>query len=280
MPINFLKKIKVTATSESKSITTQDVAFRQLRNEHVSGVYIFSCKELKSNQPLFNDGLPSLIFMPRKSDVVQLEENGKKVKLNAAWVCCGEIRNTYWEVPDELEYILVLRFKPSSFYALFNLSPSVFQATPICNLADILDESWMRTFEVMYEKELLSERISYLDQVFSRLPSNAFFPGILTAAVDYIEEKRGNTTVSAVLEQLGKNVNPKWLHRNFVKYIGISPKKYISLQRFIYTYGQFDNGKSETLFDTIILSGYYDYYHFVKDFKKYIGIAPSHYTWN
>ncbi|MGO3267310.1 MAG: helix-turn-helix domain-containing protein [Sphingobacteriaceae bacterium] len=277
MPINFLKKIKLTAAS--KSTTELSVVFRQLRTEHVSGVYVFPCKELKSNQPLFNDGLPSLIFMPRKSDVVHLEENGELKKFNAAWVCCGEIQNTYWEVPQGLDYIVVLRFNPSSFYSLFNVEPSVFHTRPICNLSDILDESWMRIFDMIYDKQTLSEKISYLDQVLSSLQSNDFFPDILTVAIDYIEGKRGNTTVSEVLQQLGKQVNPKWLHRNFVKYIGISPKKYISLQRFIYTYGQYDKRRSDDLFGTAILSGYYDYYHFFKDFKKYIGIAPSQYTW-
>lgn len=252
----------------------------QLKTEHVFGAYVFPCKDLKSNQPLFNDGLPSLIFMPRKSDTVHLKEKEKMVKFSSAWVCCGVIKNTYWEVPEGLEYILVLRFKPSSFYSIFNIDPSVFHSKPIRNLEDIIDESWMQVFDKMYERKTLSEKISFLDVALSKCQTNNSFPHILSVALEYIEEKRGNTTVSDVLHRLGKRVNPKWLYRNFVKYVGISPKKYISLQRFIYTYVEYEKNKSEDLFDAAMLSGYYDYNHFFKDFKSYIGIAPSQYAWN
>ncbi|MBD1434892.1 AraC family transcriptional regulator [Sphingobacterium sp. DN00404] len=256
-----------------------DVVYQQLKTEHIVGAYVFPCKDLRSNQPLFNDGLPSLIFMPRKSDAVRLNEKGEATKFNAAWVCCGVIKNTYWEVPSGLEYILVLRFKPSSFYSIFKVDPSAFHARPIRNLADILDENWMQIFDKMYEKKILSERISFLDDVFSSFKTDDCFPHILSTAVEYIEAKKGNITVSDVLHKLGKKVNSKWLHRNFVKYIGISPKKYISLQRFIYTYGQYEKSKSENLFDLALISGYYDYNHFFKDFKQYIGVAPSKYAW-
>ncbi len=279
MPINFLQKIKLSVSPKPKSVKGQDILYKQLNNEHILDVYMFPCKDLKSNQPLFNDGLPSVIFMPRKSDTVHLRNKGETIKFNSAWVCCGVIKNTYWEVPKDLEYILVLRFKPSSFYSLFNVSPTVFHSNPICNLEDIVSENWMQVFDKMYEKKTIAEKISFLDKTLSSFQTNDCFPHILSEAIEYIEDKKGNTTVSDVLNQLGTRVNSKWLHRNFVKYIGISPKRYISLQRFIYTYGQYEKGKSEGLFDVALLSGYYDYNHFFKDFKRYIGIAPSQYAW-
>ena len=263
-----------------KSVLGQEVAYRERNEQDVFEAYVFSCKDLNSHQPLFNDGLPSLILMPRKSDTVHLKGESGTITCNAAWVCCGVIENTYWEVPRGLEDILVLRFKPSYFYSLFNVLPSVFHSKPIHNLEDVVGERWMSVFDEMYENDVLSERISFLGNVFSSFETNRYFPYVLSVAIDYIEDKRGNTTVSEVLNQLGKNVNPKWLHRNFVKYIGIAPKKYISLQRFIYTYGLYGKNNLEDVFDVALLSGYYDYNHFLKDFKRYIGIAPSLYTWD
>lgn len=279
MPINFLQKIKLAIAPTSNPVKQKEVVYRQLKTEHVLGAYVFCCKDLKPNQPLFNDGLPSLIFMPQKSDTVRLTEKWKTKEFNAAWVCCGVIKNTYWEVPKDLEYMLVLRFKPSSFYSIFHVDPSLFHSSPIRNLEDIMDNSWMQVFDGMYERETLSEKISFLDDVLSSCQITDSFPYLLSAAIAYIEEKKGNTTVSDVLHRLGKRVNPKWLHRNFVRYMGISPKKYISLQRFIYTYGQYEKNKAANLVDVALLSGYYDYNHFFKDFKRYIGIAPSQYAW-
>ncbi len=280
MPINFLQNIKASDPLTLNPIADQDVRCFDLVTEHILGAYIFSCRGLRSNQPLFNDGCPSLIFMPRKSDAVLLKEKGETRKVNFAWVCCGVITNTYWEIPDDLEYIMVIRFQPSSFYSLFNVRPSMFFSKPICNLEDIVEEKWMQIFDKMYEKKTLAEQVSFLDSVFSLFQTNHSCPYILNAATNYIEDKRGNTTVSEVLQHLGKGVNAKWLHRNFVKYIGISPKKYISLQRFIYTYRQYKISKSEDFLDVILPSGYYDYNHFLKDFKYYIGIAPSRHHWD
>lgn len=280
MPLVFLQKIKSVVSPKSIVIRRKDVVYRQLKDERIFGAYVFPCDDLKSNQPLFNDGLPSLIFMPRKSDSVHLKEKGEAVKLNSAWVCCGVIKDTHWEVPKDLEYILVLRFKPSSFYSIFNINPSIFHSRPIRNLEDIIDDNWMQVFDKMYEHKLLSDKISYLDDVFSRCQADHSFPHILSLAIEYIDEKKGNTTVSDVLHQLGKRVNSKWLYRNFVKYMGISPKQYISLQRFVYTYGKYKENKSNDAFDGALHSGYYDYNHFFKDFKRYMGISPTQYAWN
>lgn len=280
MPLVFLQKIKSSISSKSKVIRRKDVVYRPLKNDHVFGAYVFPCKDLTSNQPLFNDGLPSLIFMPRKSDTVHLREKGEAVQFNSAWVCCGVIKDIHWEVPKDLEYILVLRFKPSSFYSVFNIDPSIFHERPIQNLEDIIDHDWMRIFDQMYEQNSLSDKISYLDNMLIKCPVDHSFPHILNLAIDYIDERKGNTSVSDVLHQLGKRVNSKWLYRNFMKYMGISPKQYISLQRFVYASGKYKENKSQNVFDIALRSGYYDYNHFFKDFKRYTGISPSQYAWN
>lgn len=279
MPLVFLQKIKSAVFPKSRLVWRKDIVYKQLKNEHFFGVYVFPCMDLKSNQPLFNDGLPSLIFMPRKSDTVYLKEKGEMLKFKSSWICCGVIKDTHWEVPKDLEYILVLRFKPSSFYSIFNINPSVFHSKPIHNLEDIMDENWMQVFDKMFERKKISQRISFLDDALSTCPTNDCFPHILSTAMEY-EERRGDTTVSDVLHQLGKRVNSKWLYRNFVKYVGIPPKKYISLQRFIYTYGDYKENRSDDIFNVALHSGYYDYNHFFKDFKRYIGISPSNYAWN
>lgn len=280
MPLVFLQKIKSVISPKSRVMRKKDVVCKQLKNEHVLGAYVFPCKDLKSNQPLFNDGLPSLIFMPRKSDTVHVRKKGETLKFGSAWVCCGVIKDTHWEVPKDLEYILVLRIKPSSFYSIFNIDPSTFHSNPIRDLEDIIDENWRLVFDKMYERKTISQKISFLDDALSKCQINNSFPQILSAAIEYIDEKKGNTTVSDVLNQLGKRVNSKWLYRNFVKYIGIPPKKYISLQRFIYTYADYKENKSEQIIDVVLHSGYYDYNHFFKDFKRYIGVSPSQYVWS
>ncbi|WP_159638821.1 helix-turn-helix domain-containing protein [Sphingobacterium composti Ten et al. 2007 non Yoo et al. 2007] len=277
MPINFFQNIKSCFTYDS--VKEQDTLLQGVKNEHVEGVYIFTCKNLISKQSLFNDGLPSVILMPNKTDKVLLKEEKDDIILNSVWLCYGVIKNIYWQIPEEIDYILVIRFKPASFNSIFNISPSVFSSKPICNLTEVVNEKWQQVFNDMYEKELLLDRLSFLDNILSSYKVESNFPFILNIATQYIEDRKGNTTIVDVLFQLGKGVNSRWLHRNFVKYIGISPKKYISLQRFIYSYNRLKTNKVKDFSDVPLITGYYDYNHFSKDFKHYIGTTPTQYSW-
>lgn len=279
MPIKLLKNIKWNTPGRAKYLKEKGVGYQSSANKHVLGMYLFLCQDLKPNQPLFNDGFPSLIFMPRASDDVTLRKKGELIKLKTAWVCCGVIRDTYWEIPDGLEYIIVLRFNPASFYSIFNINPLVFQSNPVCGFLGLVDGKWDAVIEEMYQKESAKEKMAFLDGIFSACRIESTTPYLLDTAIGYIDQRRGNTSVSELLKQLGGKVNHKWLHRNFVKYMGISPKKYISLQRFIYAYGNYDPENPSGLVDIALKSGYYDYNHFLKDFKQYVGIAPSRYAW-
>lgn len=272
MPLNFLQSIKLSGSIEVGLIGEY--------SEHIFDMYTFSCRDLSSSQLLFNDGIPSIIFMPQKSDFVCLEKKEGMSRYGSAWVCCGIVENTYWNIPTNIDFVTVLRFNPASFYSLFNISPAVFFRRPICSLCDIVNDKWMDFFDQMYEKETLLQKASYLNTTFSLYHTESNFPYILNMATSYIESEKGNVTISNVLQRLGQRVNAKWLHRNFVKYIGISPKRYILLQRFIYAYQYCMKSKSKDFFDAALYSGYYDYNHFFKEFKRYTGVGPAQYTWD
>lgn len=279
MPINFLQNIKSSFHLETISTEGQTFFCNEIAIDQRIKGYVFSCKDLTPQQPLFNDGIPSLILLPNKSDIVHLNVQGKETSLGAAWLCCGVIKNTYWEIPSALEYILVLRFDPAYFYSFFNISPSVFIANPICRLDDVVHDKWIRMFEQMYEKNTLCDKISFLSEMLCLQDAVDILSPVLSIALEYIQAQRGNTTVVDVIQHLGVGINAKWLHRNFVKYLGIAPKRYISLQRFIFAYQAYKASKSKDLSDVALSAGYYDYNHFLKDFKQYIGIAPTRYCW-
>jgi len=279
MPISLLTDIKLSGQPCFDFTDEIDAASKISFDRHIMAAYVFPCKDLKLNQPLFNDGFPSVIFMPDMADEVSLVKDGQSIRLKSVWVCCGVIKDTQWIIPEELEYILVLRFNPSIFYSTFNVSPSMFASAPVCNFEDLVNESWLRIIDEMYQKDGFEEKVAVMKNALSASEKSSYLPYFLKVAIDHIDQHKGNTTVSDLLAAIGGKVNQRWLQRNFVKYIGMSPKKYISLQRFIYTYGQYNIGESSDLSDAAMISGYYDYNHFQKDFKYYMGITPSRYRW-
>ncbi|MFD2555175.1 helix-turn-helix domain-containing protein [Sphingobacterium tabacisoli] len=284
MPINFLQNIKSLSLPATAMADIRSLSDNRIETRPILGIYTFSCVDLEGKQPLFNDGIPSLILMPKKSDTVLLKTPKEHTLLSAAWLCCGVIKNVHWEVPPHLEYISVIRFNPAFFYSFFDIAPTVFASKSICDLKDLVSDRWMKTFDRFYERKTVESRISFVTEVFSPSPSNNTnrhdFPQLLTTAIELIDTKQGNVAVNSLLQQIGIANNPKWLHRNFVKYLGISPKKYISLQRFIYAYERCKKNNARDYFDVALHLGYYDYNHFLKDFKEYIGASPTQYKWD
>ncbi|MCL3851853.1 MULTISPECIES: helix-turn-helix transcriptional regulator [Parabacteroides] len=87
-------------------------------------------------------------------------------------------------------------------------------------------------------------------------------------------KQRGAVSIERLNRELG--VNYKWLERNFSEKLGITPKTYISLQRFINAYVSLLE-KKEDLTDIAVNNGYSDTNHFIKDFRKYTGQTPIQY---
>ncbi|WP_106293025.1 helix-turn-helix domain-containing protein [Arcticibacter pallidicorallinus] len=246
---------------------------------HIIEAYVFSCKHLEMSQPLFNDGIPTVIFMPNSADEVSLVKDGQLIKLKSVWVCCGVIKNIQWLMPEQLEHIFVLRFNLSVFYSAFNVSPSMFLSNPVCSFEDLVDERWLGIINEIYQTDNFEDKIAMMKNALSMSEKSSYLPYLVKIAIAHIDQRKGNTTVSELLSAIGGKVNQRWLQRNFIKYVGMAPKKYISLQRFICTYGLYNIDKSSGLSDAAMVSGYYDYNHFQKDFKQYLGIAPSRYSW-
>src|SRR5690606_2358661 len=281
MPLRLLKSIKLRKFCYPLAMKKRTSDCLQFSERYVTGAYVYKREELKSRQFLFNDGFPTLILMPNLSDTAALERKGKHLKtLQSAWVCCGIIKETSWEIPEDLPYIVIVRFSPPVFYTLFDVDPTVFKADPIRNLEDIVSPQWMDIFAEMYALEGIQERMGYLNKHFLSREITADVPPGLELAIEHIDQMRGNITVSELLTVLGPTCNRKWLQRAFLKHLGIPPKKYISLQRFIGAYDQYDSKSREDLLSVALNSGYYDYNHFLKDFKRFLGIAPTQYAWS
>jgi AraC-like DNA-binding protein len=65
-------------------------------------------------------------------------------------------------------------------------------------------------------------------------------------------------------------LDPRNFERRFCEWTGLTPKRYARVIRFKYSYHRFISGARATHLD-----GYYDQSHFNREFKYFIGIAPS-----
>lgn len=270
MPINYLKQIQLGEFNEDgyRIIPSDDVA------SIIEGFYVFSKDPNDNSHLIFNDGYPVLVFLQSMEHAVEVTNECDNFEIKAVWASAGSVKNVYVKYSQNTEQIFVVRFHPGAFYRLFNLDAPYFRNNPVAPFAAIAKNN---NFSVkdFYECDRIDEKISFISKYVRNAFKQTSVPGILHQTLEYIHKIKGNSTVRALSVDAG--VNYKWLERSFVKNIGLLPKEYIQLQRFIHAYLELVGTESVDLMRVAVSNGYYDANHFLKDFKSYTGKTPMEY---
>jgi AraC-like DNA-binding protein len=88
-----------------------------------------------------------------------------------------------------------------------------------------------------------------------------------------IQELRNTRGAQSILQWAREHkVNARTLERRFVAAMGITPKQYARIVRFKHSYQRL---MSEGQAGRMHLEGYYDESHFNREFKAFLGVAPT-----
>lgn len=268
MPINYLKKIQLGEFNEdgyrispSKEIETV-----------IEGFYVFSTDPENNTHLIFNDGFPVLVFLQSCEDTVAVTGENDALEIKAVWASAGSIKNVY--VKYNTNQVFIVRFYPGAFYQLFGLDAQYFRNNPVISFEYIAKNNNF-SIEKFFKCNSIGEKITFVGTYVQNSFTEINTPEILQKTLDYIHRIKGKSTVRNVTDDAG--VNYKWLERNFVKNIGLLPKEYIQLQRFIHAYLELVGSEDVDLMRIAISNGYYDSNHFLKEFKSYTGKTPLAY---
>lgn len=69
------------------------------------------------------------------------------------------------------------------------------------------------------------------------------------------------------------------LARRFDATVGVSPKEFSRVTRFLRAVRKLDQGGHVTLTETALECGYFDQAHFNHDFREFAGITPREFQW-
>ncbi|NJO88559.1 MAG: AraC family transcriptional regulator [Chloroflexia bacterium] len=123
------------------------------------------------------------------------------------------------------------------------------------------------------------EKVAILDQFFISLIANKPLSfDKFDALIDRIIEKQANISMAEI-----NNICPvseRTLQRYFNERIGFSMKTYLRVIRNLHFFKILNQGINKKILDIIFEAGYYDYSHFIKDFKLMTGITPKQYFSN
>lgn len=272
MPINFLKEIIQQERLSFNGRYWMRKSPSEVCVDYIEGFYLFYDIDNKTDHWIFNDGFPAIILFPHRSNKVCITIDGKENIVESGWVDAGVMKKSYLRYFEELDYILIIRFKPEYFHKLFSLKPSFFKYKNIATLAELnFDIDFLSQ---VYATNSIDRKIDIIESYIKTLMPRSDKVGLLNSAVELINRTKGQISVSNVTKKIG--VNYKWLERNFSRYMGLTPKEYIQLQRFISAYINLHTEPNDLL-NVAITNGYYDYNHFLKEFKDFTGKTPMEY---
>ena len=270
MPINYLEKIQLGDYTKDGYRISPAKAIETV----IEGFYVFSKDPKDDTHLIFNDGFPVLVFLQNAEDKVTVTGQNYTSEIKGIWASAGSIKNIYVKYNTDIDQLFVVRFYPSAFYQLFDLDAQYFKNHPVTTFESIAKNTNFNIDE-FFLCNCLDEKVAFVTKFVQQTFTNINTPEILHQTLNYIHKIKGQSTVKNLSTNTG--INYKWLERSFIQHIGLLPKEYIKLQRFMNAYLELVGNKHVDLMQIAVANGYYDSNHFLKDFKMYTGKTPLAY---
>ena len=99
--------------------------------------------------------------------------------------------------------------------------------------------------------------------------------GRIEAAVDYMQRQPDRVNLHQLAHQL--NTSERTFRRRFSEVVGVSPKYYVRMQRFIHTRRWLEQQTRPNWTAILSSTGYYDQAHLINEFKHFTGSSPRIY---
>jgi AraC-like DNA-binding protein len=165
-----------------------------------------------------------------------------------------------------------IEFNPKGAYRFFNFPLDDIQNN-IYSLKDVLGIKGKQLTEHINNTILLEEKISVLQEFLFKQLAQHNEDSIFEYCIEKIIASRGMVTVKELEKKTG--YSSRWLNMKFNEKLGTSPKNLSSVIRFKQYYQAFINGNGESFCRNDFYELYYDQSHFIKDFKRFTGLAPG-----
>jgi AraC-like DNA-binding protein len=169
--------------------------------------------------------------------------------------------------------LIAVRFYARGAYLFFQRPLSVV-AAGIVDLQDIWKDQANELSERIALANGMPERVRLIERVLLELLSrNGRYDATVNRALQLIETNCGQLNVAQLAEDLG--VSSRQLTRRFQHTVGLSPKEFSRVSRFLHALRSMSGHEHSTLTETAMACGYFDQAHFNHEFREMAGMAPG-----
>jgi AraC-like DNA-binding protein len=167
---------------------------------------------------------------------------------------------------------LAICFHPGMAYKFFHLPMHVYSDT-----TTILEEIWKNKASEI-EDSLANAcnndiRVSIIQQFLVQQLAGSKDDRQIAWCLKHTKASSDILSVKQLTDQTG--LSQRQLSRRFQQSIGLSPKEYLRVSRFISSLRYLKKYPAHSLTDIAYESGYYDQAHFIRDYKDYSGYTPG-----
>lgn len=166
-----------------------------------------------------------------------------------------------------------IRFTPFGMKSLFPFKSSELTATMIdmdSSIKNVVDP--IRSIlekRIPFQKKLIDIQEVLENRMANSVTSNF----LVEKATSQILNSHGNFNVSEFCYK--EDIHKSTLEKNFLSYVGLSPKEFAAIIRFNRTHSLLQKGGKIKLTHLALDCGYYDQSHMIKEFKRFSNSSPS-----
>ena len=172
---------------------------------------------------------------------------------------------------DKPSILVTVEFSVLGAYRFCNIRHSELK-NKIFLLDEILGKAGQELEALIANTANINDKLKLIEQFLIKTFSKAATDTIFNYCVKKIKYSNGAVTIATLEKETG--YSSRWLNMKFDERIGLNPKTLCAIIRFQYVFQALAKNPG-SLKGKLFYDIYYDQSHFIKEFKRFTGMAPA-----
>lgn len=185
----------------------------------------------------------------------------------------GQMKNFLEIEPAGRMGLIAVRFHARGAYLFFS-TPLSAVAAALVELEEVWGKDANDWTEQIIMANGMAERVRIVEEsLLASLHQKDRYDRAVDRCLHLIEAAGGQVRVAQLASEIG--LCSRQLNRRFENAVGVSPKKFARVSRFLNGVRSLRQSAQHNLTDTALECGYFDQAHFNRDFRKFAGMTPG-----